>query len=118
MNLFSSIFQLVSEGKLKAYEYIDGYEAFDEDHLIDFKSVLDRFTIMYETVPERDGRQRFVINESDVPRPDPRRSRSWSPCPRSRPRPDRAGRRAPRAGPRPVGPTAPDPDYSDRKSVV
>ena len=67
MNLFSSIFQLVSEGKLKAYEYIDGYEAFDEDHLVDFKSVLDRFTIMYETVPERDGRQRFVINESDVP---------------------------------------------------
>ena len=67
MNLFSSIFQLVSEGKLKAYEYIDGYEAFDEEHLVDFKSVLDRFSIMYETVPERDGRQRFVINESDVP---------------------------------------------------
>lgn len=67
MNLFSTIFQLVSEGKLPAYEYIDGYEAFDEDHLVDFKSVLDRFSIMYETVPGRDGRQRFVINESDVP---------------------------------------------------
>ena len=30
MNLFSSIFQLMSEGKLAAYEYIDGYEVFDD----------------------------------------------------------------------------------------
>lgn len=28
MNLFSIIFQLVCEGKLSAYEYLDGYEDF------------------------------------------------------------------------------------------
>lgn len=30
MNLFSVIFQLLGENKIKAYEYLDGYEEFDE----------------------------------------------------------------------------------------
>ena len=42
MNLFSVIFQLLGENKIKAYEYLDGYEEFDEAHLINFfRSILD-----------------------------------------------------------------------------
>ncbi|MDR1918712.1 MAG: gliding motility protein GldN [Tannerellaceae bacterium] len=69
MNLFSSIFQLMSEGKLAAYEYLDGYEVFDEAHLIDFKKdVLDRAYIYYEETPvPGGGTPTLVVNESDVP---------------------------------------------------
>ena len=35
-NLFTTIFRLVADGKLPAYEYLDGYEAFDDAHLVDF----------------------------------------------------------------------------------
>ncbi|MDR2042509.1 MAG: gliding motility protein GldN, partial [Tannerella sp.] len=40
----------------------------DDAHRANFKEVLDRFEILYETVPGSGGaRERFVINESDVP---------------------------------------------------
>ena len=68
MNLFSVIFQLLGENKIKAYEYLDGYEEFDEAHLINFKDLLDRFYI-----PGRAGEEpTFVINESDIPAADVR----------------------------------------------
>ena len=67
-NLFTIIFRLVADGKLPAYEYLDGYEVFDDAHLVDFKSVLDRFSIMFQTTNSgRDGRIRYVVNDSDVP---------------------------------------------------
>ncbi|MDR2469531.1 MAG: gliding motility protein GldN [Tannerella sp.] len=66
MNLFSTIFHLAGDGKLPIYQYIDGYEIFDETHKANFKDVLDRFEILHETVPGNTG-NRFVINESDVP---------------------------------------------------
>jgi gliding motility associated protien GldN len=74
MNLFSSIFQLLSEGKLSAYEYLDGYEVFDDGHIIDFKKdVLDRAYIYYEEVPGTGGAEpALVINESDIPSADVR----------------------------------------------
>ena len=65
MNLFSVIFQLLGENKIKAYEYLDGYEEFDEAHLINFKDLLDRFYILYEEIPGRAGEEpTFVINIS------------------------------------------------------
>ncbi len=68
MNLFSVIFQLLSENKIKAYEYLDGYEVFDETREVNFKELLDRFYILYEEIPGRGGEEpTFVINESDVP---------------------------------------------------
>lgn len=71
MNLFSVIFQLLGENKIKAYEYLDGYEEFDDGHLINFKDLLDRFYIMYEEIPGKGGEQpSFVINESDIPAAD------------------------------------------------
>lgn len=68
MNLFTTIFQLAAEDKLLLYRYVDGYESFDEDHLLNFKEdVLDRFEVFYETVSGRNGEQRYIINESDIP---------------------------------------------------
>ena len=73
MNLFSVIFQLLGENKIKAYEYLDGYEDFDKAHLINFKDLLDRFYILYEEIPGRAGEEpTFVINESDIPAADVR----------------------------------------------
>ncbi|MDR1644277.1 MAG: gliding motility protein GldN [Tannerellaceae bacterium] len=74
MNLFSSIFSLMNEGKLTAYEYIDGYEVFDDEHRIDFrKDVLDRAYIYYEEVPAAAGEEpALIIDESDVPSADVR----------------------------------------------
>ena len=73
MNLFSAIFQLLGENKIKAYEYLDGYEEFDDAHQINFKDLLDRFYILYEEIPGKTGAEpTFVINESDVPSGDVR----------------------------------------------
>ena len=72
-NLFSTIFQLLGDNKIKAYEYLDGYEEFDEAHQIRFKDMLDRFYILYEEVAGRAGEEpTYVINESDVPSADVR----------------------------------------------
>ncbi len=72
MNLFSTIFQLMCENKIVAYRYEDGFEAFDEDHIINFKDdVLDRAYIYYEEIPGRAGEDpSFIINEGDVPSGD------------------------------------------------
>jgi gliding motility associated protien GldN len=68
MNLFSTIFQLAGEGKLPIYEYQGDYEAFDDAHRAKFKDILDRFYVLYETVPGvPGGQERYVIRESDVP---------------------------------------------------
>ncbi len=69
MNLFSTIFQLMSEGKLVAYDYLtDGYEIFDDDHIVNFKNILDGVRIYYEEAPARPGQtSSFIINEADIP---------------------------------------------------
>lgn len=71
MNLFSMIFRLLSDKKVKAYEYLDGYEEFDEAHQVNFKDLLDRFYILYEEVPVKgETEPTCVINESDIPSED------------------------------------------------
>ena len=68
MNLFSTIFQLIVEGKIQAYRYEDGFEAFDEEHLLKTKDFLDGAHIYYEEIPGATGADpSFVINESDIP---------------------------------------------------
>jgi gliding motility associated protien GldN len=72
-NLFTIIFELLSDGRIVAYKYEDGYEAFDEPHRINFKEdVLDRAYIFYEEIPgKRTGEEpSFVINENDIPSAD------------------------------------------------
>ncbi|MDR0536618.1 MAG: gliding motility protein GldN [Tannerellaceae bacterium] len=68
MNLFSTIFQLLIEKKIDAYRYEDGYEAFDDEHLLNLKEFLDAAHIYYEEIPAKAGADpSFAINESDIP---------------------------------------------------
>lgn len=68
MNLFSIIFNLISEGKIDAYQYEDGYEDFSEGNKIDLKKMLDSFGIYYEEIAGKGTEgATFVINESDIP---------------------------------------------------
>lgn len=62
MNLFTMIFRLLSTNSIKAYEYLDGRELFTDEYRIDFKELMDRYSVYYEETNEG-----FVINESDVP---------------------------------------------------
>lgn len=62
MNLFTLIFNLLSENKIAAYEYLDGREIFTDEYKIDFKEFLDRFGIFHET---QNGN--IVVSEVDIP---------------------------------------------------
>ena len=45
-NLFTSIFQLFSEDKIRVYEYLlEGYESFEDEHILSYKEMLDKFHI-------------------------------------------------------------------------
>ena len=65
-NLFTSLFQLLSEDKIKVYDYEK--ESFEDDAILTFKDVLDNFRILYEEIPAGGGRPvRYVVNTSDIP---------------------------------------------------
>ncbi len=68
-NLFSTIFELIGQGKIAAYEYLDGYESFAEEHRMDYKYLLDNFHILYDSLPgtSRTDPATYVVNESDIP---------------------------------------------------
>ena len=68
-NLFTAIFQLLSEDKINVYEYLlEGYESFEDEHILSYKEMLDKSRIFYETVPAGGGRPvRYIVNSSDIP---------------------------------------------------
>lgn len=71
-NLFSTIFKLLGQKKISAYEYqLDGTERFTKDNKVNLLDVLDRFQIYYER-REVEGRKEpaLVIENSDVPSAD------------------------------------------------
>lgn len=65
-SLFSTIFDLMNRGRVKVYEYLDGYDVFDEEHELDFKDFLDRYHIMYSEAPKDSGLS-YKVDPSDVP---------------------------------------------------
>lgn len=68
MNFFTNLFQLVSEGKVSVYKYLGDYESFDEENILPFKEMLEKFEIYYEELPAGGGNPaRYVINSSDIP---------------------------------------------------
>ena len=72
MNLFTTLFRLLAQGKISAYEYgLDGTEHFDEDRKVAFRDVLDRFQIYYEMKKVKGRRDSIMsIHNSDVPSAD------------------------------------------------
>jgi len=67
-NLFTTLFQLASEGKITVYEYQADYESFEDDNILSFKELLDKFKIYYDEIPAGGGRPAsYAVNSSDIP---------------------------------------------------
>ena len=61
-NLFTMIFRLLQENRIRAYEYLDGSEEFTEEYRVDFPGLVDRFGIYHTT---ENGT--ITVNDADVP---------------------------------------------------
>ena len=67
-NLFRIIMRLLANGQIKAYEYLDGREVFDEENEIKVGEMLDRFYIMHSDAKGSTPKSpRYTIHPSDVP---------------------------------------------------
>lgn len=68
VNFFTTLFHLVSEGKIEVYRYLSEKESFEDDNILPFNEMLTNFSIYHEEVPAGGGRPaRYVINASDIP---------------------------------------------------
>lgn len=68
-NLFSLLFENVSQGKLKVYDYLDGREVFSKDYLVKFDELLNRFWIPFEAVPNPQNVRDtlYKVEQADIP---------------------------------------------------
>lgn len=67
-NLFRIILSQVVQGKLPAYEYLDGREVFTDQYKVNVSEMLDRFGIYYQQGKGSTERNpKYVIEEADVP---------------------------------------------------
>lgn len=66
-NLFRIMLNLVVDGKIPAYEYLDGREVFSDKYQIKVQEMLDRFGIYYKAEGSGRNGSKFVIEEADVP---------------------------------------------------
>lgn len=65
-NLFRMILRLVTEGRVPAYEYLDGREVFTDQYKVNVPDMLDRFGIYY-TQAGTERNPKITIEEADVP---------------------------------------------------
>jgi len=68
-NLFCTIFSLVSDGRLTAYEYLDGREIFTDAYALKFKDLLKRFEIPFKEKADPKKQNAFIydIDAIDIP---------------------------------------------------
>lgn len=67
-NLFRVILKLVVDGKIPAYEYLDGREIFTDQYKVNVADMLNRFDIYAQPAKGSTERNpKFVIEEADVP---------------------------------------------------
>lgn len=67
-NLFRIILGRMADGKLSAYEYLDGREVFNDQYRVKMGDVLDRFHIHHtEAKGSTEKNPRYTIEEADVP---------------------------------------------------
>ncbi|MDE7159676.1 MAG: gliding motility protein GldN [Muribaculaceae bacterium] len=66
-NLFRIILGLVVDGKIPAYEYLDGREVFTDKYRINVGDMLERFDIYATQQGGGEKNPRYVIEEADVP---------------------------------------------------
>lgn len=64
VNLFTYIFKLMMQGRIKAYQYkLDGNESFNADDVVKPQTFLDNYHIYYE----KDAQGRTHLDNSDIP---------------------------------------------------
>lgn len=67
-NLFRLILKQVVDGRIPAYEYLDGREVFSDKYKINVADMLDRFDIYYQKAKgSTEKNPKFTIEEADVP---------------------------------------------------
>lgn len=67
-NLFRIILRLVVDGKIPAYEYLDGREVFSDQYKVGVADMLERFGIYaQEANGSTEKNPKFTIEEADVP---------------------------------------------------
>lgn len=67
-NLFFIIMRLVADGKVKAYEFLDGREMFTPEFEINVGDMLDNQHIMYtEAKGSTEKNRRYAIEDADIP---------------------------------------------------
>ena len=66
MNLFTTIFKLMADRKITAYNYLDGREVFTDDEKVNFEDILKKFQILYKTQGSGDN-IRYIVDDSDIP---------------------------------------------------
>jgi gliding motility associated protien GldN len=67
VNLFTLIFNLLSEGKITAYNYLDGREIFTEEQKINFEEdILKKYQILYTTQGSGNN-VKYIVDDIDIP---------------------------------------------------
>lgn len=65
-NLFSLLFENVSKGQLKVYDYLDGKEIFTDEYKVKFDELLNRFWIPFDI--KTNARDTvYVVETADIP---------------------------------------------------
>ncbi|MDR0427322.1 MAG: gliding motility protein GldN [Dysgonamonadaceae bacterium] len=65
MNLFTILFKLLMDGKIPAYNFLDGREVFTEEEKIDFENLLTKYQVLYSKEGER-----ISVADIDIPSPE------------------------------------------------
>lgn len=67
MNLFTTIFKLMAEGKITAYNYIlGGQEIFTDEQKLNFEDILKKYQILYQKQGNGDN-VHYVVDDNDIP---------------------------------------------------
>jgi len=67
MNLFTTIFKLLADNKIVAYNYLfDGREVFTDEQKLNFENVLKNYGIIYKTEGSGDN-IRYLVENADIP---------------------------------------------------
>lgn len=70
-SFFTLIFRLIQEGKINVYEYLDTREIFSDEHITNFKDIIDKFEIIHTVKADSlTNDSVIVVDESDVPNRD------------------------------------------------
>ena len=67
-SLFFIIMRLLIDGKINAYEYLDGREMFTDQYKVKVKDILDRYGIIYTNAKgSTEKNPHYAVEDSDIP---------------------------------------------------